>query len=197
VTVIAYHLVWTNYGTWLPNDLRGSMSRAVYTPAIAELAEVHFGRREWQPSWTAIREFYREATPRLQFPVIRFDRSQIWEIGTSICATARNRRYTCYACAIMPDHVHLAIRKHKDTAEEMIDSFQSDSRLRFSSLGVASSDHPLWTKEGWKRFLDSPEAVRGRIQYVERNPAEAGLPRQDWPFVLPYDGWPFHKRLKS
>lgn len=25
--------------------------------------------------------------------------------------------YTCYACAIMPDHIHLLIRKHKHLAE--------------------------------------------------------------------------------
>ena len=30
--VIAYHLIWTAYGTWLPNDLRGSGSRGVGSP---------------------------------------------------------------------------------------------------------------------------------------------------------------------
>ena len=29
----------------------------------------------------------------------------------------RERNYTCYGCAIMPDHVHLLIRKHRDQAE--------------------------------------------------------------------------------
>ena len=27
--VIAHHLIWTVYGTWLPNDPRGSGSRAI------------------------------------------------------------------------------------------------------------------------------------------------------------------------
>ncbi len=51
----------------------------------------------------------------------------------------------CYACAIMPDHVHILIRKHKHQAEEMIDRLQSSGRLRLSALGIRSADHPTWT----------------------------------------------------
>ena len=54
-------------------------------------------------------------------------------------------------------------------------------------------DHPVWTKGGWQVFLDSPRDVWGRIRYVEGNPLKEGLPRQSWPFVVPYDNWPFHK----
>ena len=28
------------------------------------------------------------------------------------------RTYTLYACAIMPDHVHAVVRKHKESAEQ-------------------------------------------------------------------------------
>jgi len=84
----------------------------------------------------------------------------------------------------------VVVRKHKHRAEAMIDQFQSASRLRFSSLG----EHPVWTKRGWRVFLNTPTEVQQRIQYVEGNPLKEGLPRQNWPFVTPYDGWPFHKR---
>ena len=67
--VIAYHLVWTAYGTWLPNDPRGSGSRAVFTPAIAELGPAHYGRRKVQPGRQIVAHFYEEATSRLAFPV--------------------------------------------------------------------------------------------------------------------------------
>ena len=39
--VIAYHLIWTAYGWWLPNDPRGSMSRCIASDVIAELGELH------------------------------------------------------------------------------------------------------------------------------------------------------------
>src|SRR5262245_6645731 len=35
--VIAYHLIWTGYGRWLPNDPRGSGSIKVLAAVIAEL----------------------------------------------------------------------------------------------------------------------------------------------------------------
>lgn len=136
MAVIAYHLIWTNYGTWLPNDLRGSGSHGVYTPVLAELGHAHLGRKKLQPARALVREFYETAEPRLQFPVIRFDAKQRGEIANAFAEVVRMQKYTCYACAIMPDHVHLVIRKHKHNAETMIDNFQQESRWRFSSLGV-------------------------------------------------------------
>jgi hypothetical protein len=110
MTVIAHHLVWTTYGTWLGNDPRGSMSRSVYTPALAELAEPHYGRRRVQPSRRAVRDFYENAAPKLQFPVVRFNAAQIQALGHAFAEIIEKHHYTCYASAIMPDHVHLVIR---------------------------------------------------------------------------------------
>jgi hypothetical protein len=47
--VIAYHLIWTGYGWWLPNDPRGSMSHRIASDVIAELGELHYGRKKVQP----------------------------------------------------------------------------------------------------------------------------------------------------
>jgi hypothetical protein len=102
-------------------------------------------------------------------------------------------RYTCYACSVMPDHVHLLIRKHKHQAEDMMGALQEASRYRLYDAGHRPDDHPVWTSgAGWKVFLDHPEEVRRTVGYVERNPAPLGLPPQRWAFVRPYDGWPLH-----
>jgi REP element-mobilizing transposase RayT len=193
VSVIAYHLIWTNYGTWLGNDPRGSGSRSVYTPVLAELGEVHFGRKKLQPARGRVREFYEKAETLLQFPVIRFDATQRDKIAGSFSESMRNHQYSCYACAIMPDHVHFVIRKHRDQAEDMIDNLQEESRAALLERGCVPTDHPVWTKGGWKVFLDTPDEVWSRIRYVESNPLKEGLSRQVWPFVVPYDNWPFHK----
>jgi REP element-mobilizing transposase RayT len=193
MSVIAYHLIWTAYGTWLSNDPRGSGSRSVYSPSLAELGEVHLGRKEVQPSRREVREFYEEAESRLQFSVIRFDALQRDAIADAFAEIIRGHQYTCYACAIMPDHVHLVIRKHRDDAEAMIEVFQNESREWLLKHRIVPQDHPVWTKNGWKVFLDSPDKVWGRIRYVEKNPLKENLPRQKWPFVVVYDNWPFHK----
>jgi len=35
------------------------------------------------------------------------------------------------------------------------------------------------------------------VRYIETNPAKEGLAPQHWPFVKPYDGWPFSKRVPT
>ena len=197
MAVIAYHLIWTNYGTWLSNDPRGSGSREVYTPILAALGEAHLGRKKVQPPRSTVREFYAEAEGRLQFPATRFDALQRNEIGGAFAEVIRKHHYTCYACAIMPEHVHLVIRKHRDSAEVMIEKFQHESREWLIERGAVPHDHPVWTKNGWRVFLDSPDTVWARIRYVEGNPVKEGLVVQRWPFVVPYDNWPFHKKGRS
>jgi REP element-mobilizing transposase RayT len=187
-------LIWTAYGTWLPNDPRGSGSRRVAAPQLADLGELHFGRRRIQPPRHVIREFYEEAEERLLFNIIRFEPRQFGLIADGFADAIRQHRYTCYACAIMPDHVHIVIRKHRHNAETMIDNPQAASRLRLSSTHEVPFKHPVWTLNGCKRFLGTPERVRTAIRYVENNALKLGLPAQHWPFVAPYDNWPFHKR---
>ena len=53
--------------------------------------------------------------------------------GQTMAETILTDEGTCYACAIMPDHVHVLIRKHRDKAEQMIEILQEASRLRLSS----------------------------------------------------------------
>src|SRR5262249_52242363 len=74
------------------------------------------------------------------------------------------QHYTCYACAIMPDHVHILIRKHRHQAEEIIERLKEESRLRLVAAGQRCADHPTWTGGvGWKVFLDHPDEVRRTI----------------------------------
>jgi REP element-mobilizing transposase RayT len=191
--VIAHHLVWTAYGWWLPNDPRGSGSREVCTDIIADLGELHYGRKRVQPAGDEVRRFYEETARVLQHPLLTFDEAERNEIAAAFRLAIEEQHYTCYACAIMPDHVHLLIRKHRHQAEEMIEALKEASRARLREVGHRPADHPTWTtRGGWKVFLGHPDEVRRTIGYIERNPLPLGLPRQQWPFVKTYDGWPLH-----
>jgi REP element-mobilizing transposase RayT len=192
--VIAYHIMWTAYGTWLPNDPRGSTSQTLYSDALAELGEIHFGRKKVQPPRCEVREFHERAAELLCHPVLRFDESERAIIAEAFSEVVTTERYTCYACAVMPDHVHLLIRKHKHTAEEMATNLIRASREKLIARERRSSDHPTWTGgDGWNVFLEHPNDVRRVIGYIERNPIKSGLPLQKWPFVKPYDNWPLHE----
>src|SRR5438874_2717788 len=115
--VAGFHLIWTAYGWWLPNDPRGSSSQEIRVERVAELGESHHGRRLVQPPGRAIKEFYEQARHVLKYPLLTLDGADIDLVAASFGQVITERHYTCYACAIMPDHVHLLIRKHRDHAE--------------------------------------------------------------------------------
>jgi hypothetical protein len=48
--VIAYHLIWTGYGWWLPNDPRGSMSNCIRCDVLSDFDLEHpvWGGRGWK-----------------------------------------------------------------------------------------------------------------------------------------------------
>lgn len=191
--VIAYHLIWTAYGTWLPNDPRGSGSHAVACDVFKDLGELHYGRKRVQPAGWEIRAFYDQALPRLQHPVLPFTLNEIEVVASAFAEVCDAERYTCYACAVMPDHVHLVVRKHKDQAEEMIEKLRVLSRKRLGEKFARFCGHPVWTGGGgWKVFLDHPNDVEWTIGYVERNPTQARMVPQRWSFVKNYDRWPLH-----
>ena len=206
--VIAHHLVWTAYGWWLPNDPRGSGSNIVASDVLRILGDLHHGRKIIQPASLDVRDFYDEARDFLQFPLRTFDEQDRNAIAFGFADAIAENNYTCYACAVMPDHVHLVLRKHRDSSEQMIEHLKASSRLRLSNGRAWSPDHPTWTGGyGYKVFLEHPDDIERTVDYVKRNPDGMRLPPQHWPFVSEYDGWPLHeghsekspyvKRLKS
>ena len=38
--IYAFHLTWTTYGHWFPNDPRGSWSQEVWQPALKQVREL-------------------------------------------------------------------------------------------------------------------------------------------------------------
>lgn len=189
---IAHHIMWTLYGWWLPNDPRGSTSRTIRNDLIADLGELHIGRKRIQPAGKDIRAFYEQGAAVLKYPLLSFAPAEFAIVAEAIGQAISECNYTCYACAIMPDHIHLLNRKHRDLAEEMIENIQSLSRKRLVEVGLRQSDHPTWTRGGWKVFLDHPDEVERTIRYIENNPRKMRLPSQQWPFVQVYDNWPLH-----
>lgn len=146
-----------------------------------------------QPTGREIRDFYEQAAGHLQHDLLSFAPNEFPVVADAFDGAIRRCGYTSYALAIMPDHVHLVIRKHKDRAETMIDKLQELTRLRLGESALRAPDHPTWARGGYKVFLDTPDDVRRTIRYIEQNPVKQRLAVQRWPFITPYDNWPHHK----
>lgn len=70
--VMGYHLVWTAYVWWLPNDPRGSMSNCIRYEILSDLGELRYGRKKIQPASIDIRKFYEAAAAKLDHPLLSF-----------------------------------------------------------------------------------------------------------------------------
>src|SRR5690242_10771826 len=125
--VIAHHIIWTCYGTWLPNDPRGSTSKTIRVDSIAELGELHYGRKLVQPLGRDIRQFYEAARQVLKHPILTLDEAARSVVAGAIETVVRISKLTCWACVVMPDHVHILIRKHRLTFEEMMEQLKDTS----------------------------------------------------------------------
>ena len=194
--VIAHHLILTGYGHWLPNDPRGSTSREVVAGKLWGLGELHEGRQFPQPPRQTLKPFHSDAQPQLEHPVLWFDAAKRQLIADAFAQTMQDRRYTCFACAILSNHAHLVLRKHRDRAETMIDHLRSDCALRLRRLADVPDIHPVWNTGHYKKFLFTPTGITRTVAYIRNNPARERIPEQNFPFVTPYrTEW--HRQGKS
>jgi REP element-mobilizing transposase RayT len=188
--VAGYHLIWTVYGYWLPNDPRGSTSKEIRVEPIQTLGDIHYGRKAVQPSSREIRAFQEQAQDVLKHPVLTFDDDEIAVVGQAFGDIITEKEYTCYACAVMPDHVHLLIRRHRDMAEDMIALFQEKGRAALLATEKRNPTQPIWSAgPGWKTFINTRRQFEIEIEYIRMNPIKIGKPEQVWDFVKKYDGW--------
>lgn len=193
--VAAHHLIWTIYGWWLANDPRGSSSHDIRVAKLADLGPLHYGRKQVQPSRQELKVFYEQAEPLLQHAIILFTDEEITLVGSAIGEAIHENKYTCYACAVMPEHVHLVIRRHVDNGKEMIAKLQAATRSALIQANQRHPMHPVWGGPGWDVFLNTREDIHGRVRYFEQNPEKAGRPAQTWDFGTKYDGWmPWHPK---
>ena len=199
--VHGYHVILPVYGFWLPNDPRGSWSEFVGRWELAQ-----FGQPRRSPCRRSLKELSEaelrqrdEARAALKYPAVCLNGLQARAVGRGFAKQIQTSGYTVWACAIMPEHTHLVIARHRYSVEQMANLLRGAATRQLIDEGL----HPLaefaepgerpprmWAERPWKFFLDSDEAIEDAIAYVQNNPLEEGKPAQQWSFVTPYTGLP-------
>lgn len=192
------HLIFSTYGFWLPNDPRGSGStrvRAAHLYAAGgEATKVPTARSvAGRPHDGPAR---RRAQQALKYPPVQLDGLQAQAVGQGFAKIGPQVDLVIHACAIMPDHVHVVVAAHRQLDGDDIltclkragtRALNQAGRHPLAAFSRASGKHPCpWGGGGWKVFLKTSAAMRGRIRYVEENPEKAGLRRQRWACVVPF-----------
>src|SRR5947208_14917502 len=170
--------------TGYPTTRAGAGRRKSRKPELNDLGPIHFGRKRHQPTRDELRAFFREGEPLLNLPLIWFHEEMRDAVACAFAKVIRERGYTVWACAILKNHAHLVSRTHKsDRSEDMWRHFAEASAQALRQSPQIARDHPIWSARPYKVFLKSRPPVATRIGYVQDNPEDAGLPRQEWDFV--------------
>jgi hypothetical protein len=107
-------------------------------------------------------------------------------VSVGFATAIKEADYRIYACAILPDHVHLVIGWHPREIEVILGHLESKATMELRRRCEWDAAE-LWGEHGWNVPLDSEQDVQRAQQYVEGNPQKEGRPRQRWGFVTPFD----------
>jgi REP element-mobilizing transposase RayT len=188
--VLAYHVVISAYGFWLPNDPRGSWSEFVrrwelfrFGPASKTDERRSVAGKAVSPEAWQRRE---DAKASLMYPAVRFDCSQIAAIGDGFADGVKRSGFRIYAASVLSDHAHLVIGRHRYAIEQVVNRLKGAATRELASQNV----HPLrayrtpdgatpspWAQGLWKVFLNTASDVERSIQYARHNLRGTDIPR--------------------
>ncbi len=194
--VLAYHLIITAYGFWLPNDPRGSWSEFVRAWEL-----LRFGRATKTTEKRSVarkthdRALRLEAKRSLARPPVLFDGRQALAIAQGFANYVRRSDCVLWACAIMPDHVHAVVARHRYSIEQVSNLMKGAASASLTKAGI----HPFrdsayrdatvptpWSRGEWSVYLYDDVGIRRAIDYVNQNPTREGFKAQHWKFVKAY-----------
>jgi REP element-mobilizing transposase RayT len=177
--IIAYHAIFTTYGTWLPNDPRGSFSKDVYIEQIKSLGKVRYGRQNPQPQRKTLLKVWTQSKTNLSRSQFFINDSTRAVIAKAFAELVSRLNLSVSACAIMNDHVHILVLSSKYNIEYIV------NQLKGSATKALKLKNTPWTRGCWKIFINDTQALKSAVDYINANPETSGLSPQSWGFVTP------------
>jgi len=177
--IIAYHAIFTTYGTWLPNDPRGSYSKEIYNDQLEASGRIKYGRQNPAPSKDLLMRFWTAATPHLRRPPFFIDDRSRAAIAAGFSSVVQQLGIRVPACAIMNDHVHILVLRSKYRIEYLV------NQLKGAATQVLKLKQTPWTRGCREVFITDTEALTAAVNYIQANPISARLTAQSWDFITP------------
>ena len=138
--VIASHVIISAYGFWLPNDPRGSWSDFVRSWEL-----VRFGKATKTDQRRSLAHDPHDRRQRLaakralKYPPVHFTGLQARAVGHGFAERTASSGLTILACSILPDHVHLVVRRHRYHVEQVVNLLKGAATRRL----LAEGRHPF------------------------------------------------------
>ena len=109
--IVGHHVIFSAYGFWLPNDPRGSWLEFVGAWDLFRAG----GRLTRAEERRSLAHDPHDRAKRLavksslQRPPVQFNETQIQAVAEGFQSYATKSGLSIWACAIMPEHVHLVM----------------------------------------------------------------------------------------
>ena len=194
--ILGYHLILSTYGFWLPNDPRGSWSdfvRNYELYAFGPATKVNTRRSVANKQHNQTNRL--AAKSKLKYKPVKLTGKQARAIAQGFAFRVNHSRIKVFACAVMPDHVHLVVDRGNYPTEQMINQLKGAATRQllkefihpFASHRSDNGHLPsIWASGGWKVYLNSDTDMLRAIKYVQDNPIKAKLQQQKWRFTVKY-----------
>ena len=154
-------LTWTTYGTWLPGDDRGSVSRASRPNGEQSLRNLPGDPYDRDDP-------HREAgaTERMKGNPVHLTREHATRLLSCIADTCERHGLELLALAIMANHVHVLCQGDQH-GQEMLQALKGNASRRLSQEFTLESAPRWWTKSGSRRRIRAGADLTAAIDYVK------------------------------
>jgi REP element-mobilizing transposase RayT len=128
----------------------------------------------------------------LKYPPVRFTGLQARAIARGIEQAVQEHEYVIHALAILPDHLHLVIKAHSRSVDQIAAHLKAKATVQMTRENMHPLEHHAgpagrrpspWSRNYWCPFIRSASHYQRAIEYVELNPVKAGLRKQTWSLV--------------
>jgi REP element-mobilizing transposase RayT len=162
-------LTWTTYGTWLPGDDRGSVTR-VRDGLPADGPRVERDVRG-TPYVAHAPGLVRASRAAMKGPPVELDLERALATAEDLSGTAEFRGWELLAGAVMATHVHVVVGVADDPDRaKLLQIFKSYASRALSSRWPRPKRGTWWTESGSRRKLADDEAVAAAVRYVTNQP---------------------------
>ena len=162
----AWLLTWTTYGTWLPGDARGSVSR------VREGAGARrYHNAPGSPYDGPMPELCSTAEAALKGRPILLNSIQAECVLAQLRETAAYRHWRLLAAAMMRNHVHLVVvADDTDKSADLLRTFKSYASRVLNAENPTPIGGRWWTTSASRRSLPDERAVAAAVRYVREQP---------------------------
>ncbi len=153
-TIVAYHIVWTTYGTWLPGDWRGWVKSGVS------------GIQSPDP------DIEQSARERMAEPAVILTQEQRLLIEKTIDEHCRIRGWTLHAVNVRSNHVHVVVTVDckpeiaRDQFKAWCSRKLSDNAGLIKKVAKKAGRRHWFTEGGDAQAIENEEYLHNAIRYV-------------------------------